>query len=118
MGLITGFLLALAILWVLFVNLMGLKRAAEASTGTKRKILYAVGYPLFLVGYVYDGAFNITYGSLMFMELPFSWTLTARMKHHIKYGAGWRRYLAVMICRHLVEPWDVNHCRLEDFGQK
>lgn len=118
MGFITAFLIAFALLWVIFVNLMALKKAAENATGYQQGMLYAIGYPAFLVGYVYDVIFNITYGSIMFLEFPTQWTLTERMQYHIKYTHGYRRNLAIFICRYLVEPWDPGHCGLDRVGRK
>lgn len=67
----------------------------------------------FVIFIVIDAAFNITYGSLIFLELPKEWMLTMRLQRILtSYDTGWRFKLALFVCRYMVEPWDFNHCRL------
>lgn len=115
---------ALFILWVLFINIMWLKNVGRKryTSGWKKIAFYGIGYPIAFVGAIWDIIFNITYGTIMFAELPEirRLMLTARMSHIIKTYPidSWRRKEAVWICRNLVEPWDRNHCGLDDFPEK
>jgi len=108
-------ILATLILWVLFVNVMALKDFANRQTGWKLWVVMLVGYPFVIVAFIYDILFNITYGTIIFMEWPHyeRLTLTARMKHIILTQRDtWRFKIAKAICRYLVEPWDKGHCGL------
>lgn len=112
---------AMFILWVFFINVMWMKHKGQKkyTHGWKKWLFYAICGPLALIGYLWDILFDILYGTFMFWGLPNikRLTLSARMKHIIKTQPidSWRRKEAVWICRYLVEPWDHNHCGLEDF---
>jgi len=92
--------------------------------GMKRTIRY-LAYPLVLFGYIVDVKFNLTYGNLMFLELPnfkrlkqnigFSkLTFTARLKRHIagpqKTGLDKYRYYQAKGWCWLISKWDKGHC--------
>ena len=60
---------------------------------------------------IVDVIFNITVGSIAFLELP-HWrrlTLTMRCKHW-KYSDTWRGKLARWICADWLNPFDPGHC--------
>lgn len=117
---IIQWLIATFILWFMFVNVMFVKNTLleKYQDGWQRKLIYIIGGPFFVVGYLYDVIFNITYGTLMFLQLPKAdaLTLSTRMKNLIKNEPdSWRGKFAIFICKYLVEPWDPNHCGLQDY---
>lgn len=96
------------VFWILFVSIMTLYK--------RRKQLIAgfLFYTLLPIGFMIDVVYNVTLGSLIFWELPHELTLSQRMTRHIKEDDGWRKKVATWICSKLVEPWDYNHCHLQD----
>lgn len=56
-------------------------------------------YPLAAVGIVLDVAFNVTFGTLMYRELPRELLFTARCQRHAKGGS--RQRLALWWARQL-----------------
>jgi len=63
----------------------------------------------FMVLWLLDVGFNFIFGTMMFLELPRQWTLSARCALH-KRDYGFRGTLARAICNHLLNPFDPNHC--------
>lgn len=111
---------AFFILWILFVNVMFIKIVLlkKYPDGFQNKILLAILIPLNIVASIYDVLFNITYGSLMFLQVfeARNITFTHRMKAILRTEPdSWRGKLSMWICRYLIEPWDQNHCGLDDF---
>ena len=67
--------------------------------------------PMVGVGYAMDAFANLTLASLLFLERPHEWLVTARLQRHM-LGNGWRAKLAHLICDHLLDPLDPSgdHC--------
>lgn len=63
--------------------------------------------PLAVVGLLLDVAFNLTFGTLMFRELPRELLFTARCQRHVR-GVGRRRPLALWWARQL-NQFDPGH---------
>jgi len=78
-------------------------------------ILPVVG-PLFILGYLIDVAFNIVYGTVLFMERPRHWTLSERLREILitEEPDTYKWKLAYIFCHYLIEPWDKNHCGLKN----
>ena len=115
--------MAFAGLWILFVNVM---KIAENRDNIPLW-LHKPAYALVIFGVLWDGLFNIFYGSIMFLALPdfkgskYHFPLfTHRLRGLIREKKldspldRYRYYLARFICRYVVEPWDTNHCGLKD----
>ena len=104
--------LSLYILWIFFLAVMNLSRCKENNTITK-PALY-LGYPILLVGYCLDVVINVTILTVLFLDLPSSWTITGRLKDYIyKSPSGkWREKLAVWFCSNLLNSFDPDgkHC--------
>ncbi len=90
---------------------MTIKQQADRLPKPIYYALYIFGYGVFMC----DILWNITFGSVLFLQLPHKkqLTLTYRMKYILITNDGWRFGLAYFICRRLVEPWDWNHCGLQ-----
>jgi ABC-type maltose transport system permease subunit len=97
-------------LWVLFLAVMSLDRAKRA--GTLRPIAFALGIPLLAIGLFIDFLSNVFIMTFVLLELPREWTVTARLRRHIK-GSGWKRSVALYICGTFLDYFDPNpqgHC--------
>ena len=120
-NLIIATLIACLVLEVVFANVMIIHRQAKASKGIIKYLLYIGLFPLAIVGYLYDVAFNLTFGSLIFLQFPrlklsfnnSEWTLTARLWRYIHDAKGWRFDVAYWVCKYLIEFWDAGHCGLD-----
>jgi len=107
------FLLAMFILWFVFVNVMTWKKNKEKIPKFILPILYVISF----IGYLFiDIPVNIVYGSIIFLQLPHykRLTLSARLSHVliVEEADSWRWKLAYWICTTLIEPWDQGHCGL------
>lgn len=68
--------------------------------------------PLAVVGLVLDGVFNLTFGTLMFRELPHELLFSARVQRHARrQPADRRRDLAMFWARQL-NTFDSEHIKL------
>lgn len=113
-------IVATFILWILFVNVMYIKNVLliKYPIGIKNATIKGIGTILLLVGFPYDIIFNITFGSVIFWELPHKdrLTLSSRLSYIIKTEPTSRRgKTAIWFCKYLIEPWDPNHCGLQDY---
>jgi hypothetical protein len=64
--------------------------------------------PLAVLGYLLDVSFNLTFGTLIYAELPHELLFTDRSKRH-KAGDGRRKRIAEWFCRNL-NVIDPEHC--------
>lgn len=70
----------------------------------------ALSYALLAFMVTADALFNLTIGSLLFLERPRSWLFTARCSSHMA-DSGWRGELARWICEGWLNPFEADHCR-------
>lgn len=105
-----GSLLAIYVVWIFYLAVMNLKRARDNKTLTKPALMF--GYPILLVGYVADILLNVSVCSLLFLEIPKEFTVTARVQRHLYTGSGWREKLAGWFCHNLLNAFDPDgkHC--------
>ena len=90
-------------LWILFIAVMGLKRARDAGLlTTTAKFL---GYPVLIVGYLLDCFVNVTVMTLLLLEIPQELTVTARLKRHLNECDCWRKSIALWAAP-LLDPYD------------
>ena len=84
-------------MWVLFWFLYGVNKG--------NPLRYQ---PIWLVGAILDLYINLTWGTILFLQLPnpHRGFLSARMDDHIRNGSGWRKSLALVIVGKLLEPYD------------
>jgi len=97
-----------AVTWVLYLAVMNIKRNKDKLT----KVAKCIAYPVAFIGVITDVFFNITLGSLYFIELPREWLFTSRLQRHIKRSKGKRLRKAEWFCHHLLDPFDPKgyHC--------
>jgi len=99
------------ILWLFFIAAATLRDKYGGDDKFVRALIV-----LFVLG---DAAYNITYGSILFAEMPHPkrLLLTARLKDILrrepsKIDQFWRYPIALFMCKYMIEPWDVGHCGL------
>lgn len=100
---------AIWLTWGLFLMVMLLKRNLETKNlPIEAKVL---GYPWLAVMIVADFIFNVTVGTVMFLDIPRDLLFTKRLDRMLD-RSGWRRKLAQYICRTLLDPFDPDgrHC--------
>jgi hypothetical protein len=100
-------LLAVWLLYVFYAAVMAFKRARDA--GQMAWPMKVFGYPALFVGLLLDAAVNVTVCTVLFLELPREWLVTARLSRHI-LGDGWRAVVAVWICENLLDELDPSGC--------
>ncbi len=63
---------------------------------------------VWLIGALVDVWVNVTWGTILFLQLPNvkRLFLSARMDDLIVHGSGWRQWLALQIVGRLLEPYD------------
>lgn len=94
-------------LWAFFLVAMALKRAKMEGTLSKTAAFF--GWPLVFVGYVLDAFANMTFMSIILLELP-RWNegeilVTDRLKRIRKTETNWRKHLADWFVP-LLNPYD------------
>ena len=107
-----GFFIYSLLLWLFFIATANVVKYTSKQTPMIKRAPATVFTLLFIVG---DVIFNVTYGSIVFLQLPHykRLTLTERLKYNlVVYSDSWRGKLSYWICRRLVEPWDQHHCGL------
>lgn len=108
--LICGFIFlgAAYLLWGLYLAVMPLMRARNNNALTvPAKIL---GYPILAVGYLIDFLVNMSVATVLFLELPKEWVVTARLIRYINGSEGFRYKIATWICSNLLDPFDPTGC--------
>lgn len=108
MSLLTPFI-AFYALWALYIVVMALQRARLA--GTLSKAALVLGAPMIVAGIVLDALVNIFIMTVLLMELPKEWLVTARLKRHCGQS-GWRGNISRWICHKLLDAFDPDgrHC--------
>jgi hypothetical protein len=101
------------LLFGLYLLVMPLKRNQQAGNLTiEEKVL---GYPWVVVMLVVDFAFNVVFGTLIFLELPKQLLLTTRLDEMLS-RTGWRKDVAHYICTRYLDRFDPDgkHCEVKN----
>lgn len=92
------------ILWVHYVAMMRLKMVRdEGKLTTAAKVF---GYPALVMGLILDLVVNVFVGTVLFVEPPQEWTLSARLTRLGEGNSGWRRRRADRIRKALLDHID------------
>lgn len=92
------------VLWVLFLAVMNLNEAKIA--GTLSRAVLAPAYLTLWIGLLVDFIVQVTFASVLWLELPREATVSARVARLIKSGHGYRHDLAVWFRDNLLKPFD------------
>jgi hypothetical protein len=91
-------------LFIFYLAVMSLQRARDA--GKLTRPVYYLSLPILYVGLLIDFLVNTLTASVLFLELPKEWNVSARVKRHFFESTGWRHVLAVWIAVSLLNPFD------------
>jgi hypothetical protein len=94
------------LLWVHYVAVMRLMQVRDA--GHLTHATKAIGYTALGVGLLLDLIVNTVIATVLFVELPREWTVSARLTRHSETGTGWRQRLALSIRKGLLDNIDPN----------
>lgn len=93
------------LLWCLYLAVMALKQRWSTLSIPVR----AISLPLLGVALFVDLTFNMI-ASIPFADMPQEFTFTQRMKRYIDDDWGWRASVARVVCKHMLNPFDAEHC--------
>lgn len=95
--------------WVYYLAMCSLKRANDADKIPQ--ILRPLCYVLLGGFLLADAFFNVTVGTIFFLQLPRQWLFTARCKEN-KQRWDWRGRQADFWCANMLNPFDPSgrHC--------
>lgn len=97
------------VFWLHFLIFTAYQAARDAGRPIPKVTLVMVA-PAILIGALQDVIYNATLGSLLFLERPRTWTLTARCDSHLD-DTAWRGALARWLCHYLLDPFQTGgHC--------
>lgn len=96
------------VLWLLFLAVMALRWKWHALSLQVR----IIAAPSVLVALLLDVLFNLTIGTVLFLDLPRQWTFSQRIGSY-KQRIDWRAPLAHWICANLLDPFEADgaHCK-------
>lgn len=92
------------LLWVHYVAAMRLMQVRDAGLLTRSMKL--IGYPAVAFGLLLDLVVNTVVATVLFLELPREFTVSARLARHSDDVGGWRKALAVAIRTALLDNID------------
>lgn len=95
---------AFYLLWLFYLAATNLYRARCAGTITRTATV--LGWPIVVAGLALDVALNIVIVSIVLLEIPREWTITARLDRHFHESTGWRRAVAAWIGATLLNAFD------------
>lgn len=96
-------LLAIPVLWLFYLavmNLSGVKKSGGLNSPAK-----AIGYLIFVIGYLLDVIINVATVSFIFLDPPRQWTVSQRLQQYVDGRPGWRRNLALWFANNLMNPF-------------
>lgn len=105
-GLALTYIIHKGLLLVFFLAIMHLRDMRDAGKLTERGTRW--GKCILAVGYFLDGAFNLTWACVEFLDIPRELTVTYRLKRY-KHGANvkaWRVAKAEAYARDFLDPAD------------
>jgi hypothetical protein len=93
--------------WLLYVAVMHLRSRYDDMPRASR----VLAYPVLVVGVLCDVALNVAVGTLLFLDMPREFLLTARLKRYQSAPGTWRAKAARWVCKNLLNPFDDGgHC--------
>jgi len=97
-------LVSFFILWLLFLAVMNIDQAR--SEGKLPRDLVVPAYTALAIGYLVDFVVQVTFASVLWLELPRELTVSERVARLYREGHGYRLTLALWFRRVLLAPFD------------
>ncbi len=99
----------LAVLFLLYVVIMRLKRRRDRGDLSARHYVLAAAVLPFGIGL--DAFWNVVFGTIFFVDPPREWLLTARLQRYKReQPKAWRGRFAAWFCARVLNPHDPEHC--------
>ena len=101
------FLLAIPciyMLWTIYAAMMRLRQVRDA--GKLTFAMKVLGYPVLCFGLILDFILNVVIGSILFIEFPREYTMSARLWRHSQESKGYRQVLAEWLRVNLLDAID------------
>ena len=97
--------------WFVYIGVMGIYRAHL--DGRLVGFTKWLAYPAVVVGILMDVFANVVLATLIFVEPPKEWLVTARLTRYLNGSYGWRTNIAAAVCTHLLDVFDPTgkHCK-------
>lgn len=111
-GAVLGSVILTVLLFTLYLSYCALNVAYKnGKLRAAPKLVQGVCWTIFITALVLDVIFNVTVGTLAFLELPElrRLTFTMRCKKHMS-ADGWRGKLARWVCEGWLNPFEAGHC--------
>lgn len=99
-------LLFVYVTWLLYITVMHLRDVREQLS----QPVQWLAWPAVAVGVVCDVLLNFFVGTVLFVDPPREFLLTARLKRYQSSPKTWRARLARWLCANLLNPFDEGHC--------
>lgn len=90
-------------LWLFYLAVMTLQRANDA--GKISPVAYRLGLVVLYIGLALDFLGNVVVLTVLLLELPREWLVTARLRRLV-HSSDWRRPIARWIAEHLLNDFD------------
>lgn len=91
-------------LWVCYLALMNVYRVKRE--GKIKRVQLVLASPLLIFGGVLDVVFNLVVGTVLLLDTPQEWTLSARLARLSKTDDGWRGTVAEKVGVYLLHDFD------------
>ncbi len=111
-GVVLAAIILTAMLFTFYLSYCALNVAYKSGKlATTPLLVRAVCWSIFIVALTLDVLFNVTVGTLAFLELPElrRLTFTMRCKKHM-HDMGWRGDIARWVCHGWLNPFEDGHC--------
>jgi len=95
-------MIAIPILWVLYLAVMGFSRVKQEGALSRPALI--MGYPVFAIGYLWDFLTNVFVVTFIFLDLPRQFTVSQRIQQYVDGANGWRKTLATWFAVNLLNP--------------
>lgn len=112
LGAVTASILFVFTLFALYLSYVTLRVARDnGKLASAPRIVQAVCWTILIVAFGLDIVFNLTVGTIAFLELPSLHrpTFTMRCKKHMA-SMSWRGRLARWVCEGWLNPFEAGHC--------
>jgi hypothetical protein len=101
-----GMYVLMLVTWLFYVAIMHLKEVRD----DLHPVATVNGYILLGIGLPLDVLLNVVVGTIVFLDPPREWLLTARLKRYKIQTFGWRSATSWWLCEHLLNQFDEGHC--------
>lgn len=92
-------------LWVFYLAWTHLEKIEAA--GLASKVTSALGCPVRFIGLTIDIFVNLTWMTILYLDMPRELLVTTRMIRYMKGRDGWRKTATKWASKHLLDAFDI-----------